>query len=68
MFRTTTNAWKLSSVRKTYISVDERWLRTYVTDEPGSANDCYAEHVWDYGHVELPGVPTEKYKVFEEME
>lgn len=39
MSRTVTNIWTIRSVRKTIILVEERWLRTYVTDELESMHE-----------------------------
>lgn len=36
--------YTLSSVGKAFRSVDQRWFRTYVTDKPGSVEDCYVGH------------------------
>lgn len=32
--------WSLPLVRKTFLTVDERWFRTYFTDALGSMSDC----------------------------
>lgn len=64
---TTANVWTLTSVRKAFISVEERWFQTYVSDEIGAVNDCYAGPVLDHGHVELLGELTESCNAYGEV-
>lgn len=68
MSRTTTNVWTITLNRETYISVDERSFWTCVTDGFLSVHDCYVGRVLDDGHTESLGVPTERYKDFEELD
>lgn len=42
----------LSFVRKTSISVDEKWFRTCVTEKLGSLNDYYVEQGPDKGRID----------------
>lgn len=65
--RTGTNEHLLLTLRKTFILVDERWFRTYLTDAFGSVNDCYMGQVLDDVYNERLGVPTKTYEVFEEL-
>lgn len=62
------NVWILPSVTKTFISVVEMWLRTYLTDAVGSAVDYYARLDFDKGHIELLETRTERYGVSEKVE
>lgn len=41
----------LLSVEKTFISVGEKWFRTYVTDTLGPENDGYVDMVLGDCHV-----------------
>lgn len=49
---------------ETFILIDERWLRTNMTDALGLVHDCYVRQVLDDGHIQLLGVPTKSYKVY----
>ena len=53
---------------KTFISVDERWFRTYVTDAVGSVTDCYIAEVLNDGRIDNLGAPTKKYEADEDVE
>lgn len=68
MSRTVTNVWTLTSVRKTSISVNGRWFRTYLTDALGPVTKSYVEQVLDEGHIQLQRISTEKYEICKEME
>lgn len=68
MSRTATRVWTLPSVGKTFISVDERWFRTYVTDAVGSVTDCYIAEVLNDGQIDILGAPTKKYEADEDVE
>lgn len=48
----------LPSVKKKIISVDEKWLRKYMTDALGSVHDSYVGPFLNYGHVSLLEVGT----------
>lgn len=68
MLITATILWTLLLVRKTFILVDESWLRTYVAYAHGSVEDCYNERFADGSPAELLGVPIKTYKDCEEEE
>lgn len=65
--RTATILWTLLSLRKTFISVDQRRFWPYLTDVLEFVNDCNVGKVLDYGHFEQLGVPTESCKAFEDV-
>lgn len=66
--RTDSNVRTLPSMRKTFISIDERRCQTYVTDAHGTLNDCLVERALGDGQIELLIVPTKAYEDFEEVE
>lgn len=66
ILRRMTNVQTITSVRKTFISVAERWLRTYITDALQYVSDCYIREVLDDGQIELRGVLIERYEACEE--
>lgn len=43
MLKSLANMWKLPSVKRMFISVEERSFRTYVTNAFETVNDCYIE-------------------------
>lgn len=56
---TETSVWKLPSVQKTFISVDEGWFQTYVTDALESVTIRYVAQVSSDDHIVLLVVLTE---------
>lgn len=62
MLRTATKVWALLLVKMTFISVEEKYFRKYVTDAVVSVHDCYAGLILNDGHVCLLGAPTELYR------
>lgn len=42
-------------------------VRSYVTDAPGSVNDCNVAKVLHDGNIDLFGVPAEKFEVREKV-
>lgn len=65
--RTATNVWKLPSVRNMFISVDQGWFETYMTEAFEYVNDCYAGQVIDDGHIALLVLLTETYEVCQKV-
>lgn len=63
-----TNVWKLPSVKRTFILVEERRSRRYMTDKLGTVNDSYIKKVLDDGHAHLLGESTEQWETHEELE
>lgn len=61
MSRTETLVCKLPSLRRAFISVDERCSQTYLTDAFGSENVCYVGQAVDEDRPELLGAPTERF-------
>lgn len=53
---------------KTFISVIETWFRPFATDRSRSVDYCFDGKVLEDDQIEPPGVPTKKYKVYEELE
>lgn len=68
MVKTATNSQILPSSRKAFMSVDECWFWTYVTDAPGSVHDCHIGRVLDDGYIEVLGSLKERCEVCEELE
>lgn len=66
--RTVTNVWTPPLVRKTFISLNEKLYRTYVTDALGSAKNCFVESILDDVNNGLQGVPTERHENCKEVE
>lgn len=61
MERVATKVWTAPLLKKTFITVDERWFGTYVTDKLGAVSDCYIAQVLDDGEVHERGQATETY-------
>lgn len=56
-----TKVWKLSSMKKTFILVNEECLRMYVPDALGSVQNRYVGGVLDDRNDSLLGVSTQSY-------
>lgn len=61
--RSSINALSLPFVKRTFLSVEERFFRTFVTEPLGSVNDCYEGQVIGDGHSDLLGAPTDRYAI-----
>lgn len=48
-----TNIQTLLSVKRTFISFEERWFWTSETAAVGSVNDQYVEYALNDGHIDL---------------
>lgn len=68
MLRTVVKVEKLTFVRRTYISFNERSFLAYVTDTLQAVNDCYVLELLENGQIELPGVLIEMFESYEAME
>lgn len=68
MLRRATIVRILPSLRKTLLSVHERWSWTYVTVVLRSVNHSYVGKVLNDGQMELPGVLTKRFVGYEEVE
>lgn len=66
--RSATSKCTLSVVKRTIISVEERWFWTYVTDAHGSENDCCIGKILGDNHIDLLDEPAERYETNEELE
>lgn len=60
MSRRSSNVYTVLSVKETFLSVDEWWFQTHVTDALKSVSECYVGQVQNEGHIYLILVPTEK--------
>lgn len=49
----------VARVTKQFISVDEKWLWTFVTEMLGFVNNCYVRDALDDACIDVFGVPTE---------
>lgn len=68
MSRSVTNVRILPSMKRAFISHEERWCRTYVTEVLAYVNNCYVRQTLSYGRINLLGNPTEKCKTYKEVE
>lgn len=65
---TATSVCTPPSVRNTFISVDERWFRTYMTEALGSVEGCYVGQVLDNGEIKLLKSTERKHENREEVD
>lgn len=68
MSRSASDAWTLPSAKKAFIRVEERWFWTYVTSALGSLSNCYGRQGLEGGRINLLGVLTMRYKIYEELQ
>lgn len=68
MSMSATNVWPLPSVKGTFISVEDRWFRTYVNDALGAVNNCYIAQLRNDSNVGLLRGRKERYRTYEEIE
>lgn len=59
MSKTVSNLLTLSSVRNTFIAVNNEWFQAYVTVALGSVCDYSVGQILDLGHIERLGVLAE---------
>lgn len=55
-------------MKRTSISIEYMWFRTYVTDALGHMNDCYVRYAPDDALIGLLTAPTWRYECYEEVE
>lgn len=67
MSRTVTEVLRPPFVRRSFISVYERWLWTYLTVEFESVNNCYVGLALDDGHIDLLEVSTDRRETYKYM-
>lgn len=61
-----TKVMTLSSAKKKFISVEEEWFRSYVTDALRSVHGCYVRQILEDGSASLLGVPTHVFEYYKE--
>lgn len=64
----TTSMWTLPFVERTFISVEEMWFWTNVTDAHRSVKDCYVGRVIYNGHINRFEESSENNKTYVEVE
>lgn len=68
MPKSATSVWTLSYVKRTFVSVDERWSWTYVIYAIRSVNNCRGGQGLNDGLNDLLGAPEERCETYGEVE